>query len=346
MGKRSPSPGARGASSLPYNGPMDAGTALGEEDAGGRIPVGVSSCLLGEPVRFDGNHKHDAYIIGTLGRYFELVPFCPEVAIGLGVPRPPIRLVGDIASPRARGVRDSSLDVTEALERFGNQVADTAGHLCGFLLKRGSPSCGMERVKVYRERGGAPAQGTGVFVRALRARMPLLPMEEEGRLGDPALRENFITRVFAYHRWRRFLASRSPGGLVRFHSRHKLLLMAHSQAAYRRMGKLVAQAGSAPLEALVDAYGIDLMSALARRVSRGRHVNVMQHLMGYLKGHLDAEDREEMQDVLEVYRRGEVPLVVPITLLKHHFRRHPHPYVADQYYLTPHPPELMLRNLL
>jgi uncharacterized protein YbgA (DUF1722 family)/uncharacterized protein YbbK (DUF523 family) len=326
---------------------MGAGAVSGGEDLGRRIPVGVSSCLLGEPVRFDGNHKHDAYITGTLGRYFELVPFCPEVAIGLGVPRPPIRLEGEVASPRARGVRDPSLDVTKALEWFGNQVADTAGHLCGFLLKRGSPSCGMERVKVYRNGGGAPGSGTGVFVRALRDRMPLLPMEEEGRLGDPVLRENFIARVFAYHRWRGFLASGpNPGALVRFHTHHKLLVMAHSEAAYRRMGRLVARAGSAPLKELVDGYGSELMIALARRVSPGRHVNVMQHLLGYLKNHLDAEDKAEMGEVLERYRRGEVPLVVPITLLKHHFRRHPHPYVADQYYLTPHPQDLMLRNLL
>jgi uncharacterized protein YbgA (DUF1722 family)/uncharacterized protein YbbK (DUF523 family) len=326
---------------------MPGPSAVNPDRADARVPVGVSSCLLGERVRFDGNHKHDAYVTGTLGCYFDLVPFCPEVAIGLGVPRPPIRLEGETDRPRAVGVKDPGLDVTRELAAYGHRVADEAAALCGFILKKGSPSCGMERVKVYRKGGGAPGAGSGVFARALRERMPLLPMEEEGRLGDSVLRENFIARVFAYHRLRALSASGpTPGALVRFHSRHKLLVMAHSQAAYRRMGQLVARAGIEPIKPLAATYARELMTALARRVPRGRHVNVMQHLMGYLKEHLDALDKAEMVEVLDAYRKGHLPLVVPITLLKHHFRRHPHPYVADQYYLNPHPPELMLRNLL
>ena len=327
------------------------GAPAGDEEAApapsGRIKVGISACLLGENVRFDGGHKHDAYITKTLGRYFELIPFCPEVAAGLGTPRPPIRLVHTPEGVRARGVRDPGLDPTEGLAEHGRSVAVQAAEFSGFILKRASPSCGMERVKVYRENGHPTNDGRGIFAAELMAARPLLPVEEEGRLGDPVLRENFIERVFLLNRWQRMMANGlSARALVAFHTAHKLMLMAHSQEAYRTLGRLVAEAGSRPLEALADEYISTLMAAFARRVSRGQHLNVLFHLMGYLKDHLDSGDKAELVDTFEAYRAGRLPLIVPITLLRHHFRRHPDPYIEDQYYLTPHPDELMLRNTI
>lgn len=325
----------------------DDGAAASEAAEDLPIRVGISSCLTGEEVRFDSGHKRDAYIMGTLAQYFELVPYCPEMAVGLGVPRPPIRLVGDPEAPRARGTRDPDLDVTDELAAYGRGVAARSGDLSGYILKRGSPSCGMERVKVYLENGHPGGQGRGVFARALMEALPLLPVEEEGRLGDPVLRENFIERVLVYHRWQRLTGGGlTPAALVDFHTRHKLLVMAHSQEAYRRLGRLVAEAGSRPIAELGEAYIAELMSALARKVKRGQHVNVMMHLLGFLKPHLDAGDKAELLETFEAYRRGRLPLVVPITLLKHHFRRHPEPYVERQVYLSPHPAELMLRNPL
>ena len=308
------------------------------------IRIGISSCLLGERVRFDGNHKQDSYILGTLSQVFEFVPICPEVAIGLGVPREPIRLEGEPEAPRALGVRTKTLDVTDALEGYGRRVAAELEDISGYILKSKSPSCGMERVKVYR--GDMPSrQGRGIFARVLLQARPLLPAEEEGRLGDPVLRENFIERVFAYRRWQALAAAGpTPSGLVRFHTIHKLALMAHSPEAYQRLGRLVAGVGRHPSEALAAQYIEDFMAALRQRATRQRHTNVLQHLMGYLKKTLSRADKAEMLDLIDAYRRGLVPLIVPVTLLKHHFRQHPDPYVDQQTYLNPHPRELMLRN--
>ncbi len=315
--------------------------------AGHPIRVGISACLMGEEVRFDGGHKHDSYVTGTLGRYFEFVPFCPEVAVGLGTPRPPIRLVHHEGGVRARGVKDPTIDPTEDLIAYGRSVAEQAAGFAGFILKRASPSCGMERVKVYRENGHPTHDGSGLFAAALMAELPLLPVEEEGRLGDPVLRENFIERVFLFNRWQRVVAEGlTPKALVRFHTAHKLMLMAHSQEAYRELGRLVAAAGSRPLDELADQYISSLMVAFRKKVSRGQHLNVLLHLMGYLKDHLDPGDKAELLDAFETYRAGRLPLIVPITLLRHHFRRHPDPYVESQFYLMPHPDELMLRNTI
>jgi uncharacterized protein YbgA (DUF1722 family)/uncharacterized protein YbbK (DUF523 family) len=311
------------------------------------IRVGISSCLVGEEVRFDGGHKRDAYITGTLARWFELVPVCPEVAIGLGTPRPPIRLVDVAGEVRVRGVKDPGQDVTGPLSAYGRRMAAELPDLDGYILKRGSPSCGMTRVKVYTQQGQPLRQSAGAYTEAFQAVRPLLPCEEEGRLGDPGLRESFLERVFAHHRWRRLAAGGlTPGKLVEFHTEHKLLVLSHNQSAYRRMGRLVARAGAEPIETLAGEYARELMGALARPATRRSHTNVLQHLFGYVSRALDAEDRAEMVDTIEQYRTGYLPLIVPITLLRHHFRRHPHPYVERQRYLSPHPRELMLRNLV
>jgi uncharacterized protein YbgA (DUF1722 family) len=269
------------------------------------------------------------------------------VAIGMGTPRPSIRLVGDVEAPRALGSRDDGLDVTDALQAYSANRAQRLEGLSGFIFKKDSPSCGMARVKVYSEKGMPQRDGVGIFARAVQEANPLLPVEEEGRLNDSTLRENFVSRVFVYARWQ---ALRQQGlskkGLLDFHTRHKLLLMAHSPLAYRELGRLLAQLDNTRLDALADRYIEQLMQVLKVPASRKHHVNVLQHVMGYLRKHVRAENRADLVDVINDYRRGMVPLVVPVTLLQHHFRSNPHPWVSQQVYMNPHPRELMLRNTL
>lgn len=310
------------------------------------IKLGISACLLGQPVRFNGGHKQSQLCSEALARHFEFVPVCPEVAIGLGTPREPIRLVGDAANPRAVGTVRRELDVTEPLIAYGKKIAADLDDICGYILMQKSPSCGMERVKVYQENGNpVKGGGAGLFARALAEARPDLPIEEDGRLNDPVLRENFLTRVFAYAEWQQLLASGlTRKAIVDFHSRFKYQLMATSPAHYKALGQRVATLGSQPLEEFAAAYFSELMVALKKPASRGTHSNVLQHLVGYLKRHLGGDDKQEMQQLISLYRDGIVPLVVPLTLLKHHFRRFPDRYIARQIYLQPHPEDLSLRN--
>jgi uncharacterized protein YbgA (DUF1722 family)/uncharacterized protein YbbK (DUF523 family) len=316
------------------------------DDAGERIRLGVSSCLLGEAVRYDGGHKHDRFLTDVLGRHVEWVPVCPEVEIGLPVPRDTLRLVGTPDAPRLVQA-ETGEDLTARMERYaGARVRALAElDLDGYVLKRASPSCGLFRVRVYRDNGIPAADGRGLFAAALTSALPALPVEEEGRLTDPAIRENFIERVFVASRWRGFLAARPRArDLVAFHARHKLAVLAHSPAHYARLGRLAATAGRAFTRTKLDAYHVLLMEAFAVRATRGRHANVLQHMAGYFKRDLAAGERAELVEVIDEYRRGLVPLVVPLTLVKHHVRRLEVRYLADQVYLTPHPKELMLRN--
>jgi len=310
-----------------------------------RIRIGISSCLLGERVRFDGNHKQDHYVSATLGEVFEFVPVCPEVGIGLGVPRPPIRLVGNPAAPRAVGVKMPDLDVTDRLVHYGKQTAARLNDLGGYIFKSKSPSCGMERVPLYDGASGGNRQGVGLYAREIMRAQPLLPVEEEGRLGDPLLRDNFLERVFVYHRWRTLdRRNLTAGTLVEFHTRHKLVLMAHGTEHCRALGRLVATAGTRPIAELAAEYAAALMAALRHRATPRRHTNVLMHILGYLKTRLSREDKQELLQLIEEYRLGRLPRVVPITLLKHHFRKHPNDYIAGQLYLNPSPAELKLRS--
>ena len=313
----------------------------------GQVRLGVSACLIGAKVRFDGGHKRNRFLIDELGSHFEFVPFCPEVAIGMGTPRPSIRLVGDAEAPRALGSRDDGLDVTDALQAYSANRARRLESLSGFIFKKDSPSCGMERVRVYSDKGMPQREGVGIFARAVQQANPLLPVEEEGRLNDSTLRENFVSRVFVYARWQ---ALRQQGlskkGLLDFHTRHKLLLMAHSPVAYRELGRLLARLDNASLDGLADRYIERVMEVLKAPVNRKRHVNVLQHLLGYLRKHVDAANRIDLVSVIDDYRLGMVPLVVPVTLLQHHFRSNPHHWISRQVYMNPHPRELLLRNTL
>lgn len=310
-----------------------------------KIRLGISSCLLGQRVRFDGNHKHDRFLSDTLGQFVEWVPVCPEVAIGLGVPRPPIRLVGSPEAPRAVGVKDNSLDVTVKLAAYGRQQARQLDDLSGYIFKSKSPSCGIERVKIYQRTGIPAKKGRGIYAEAFLANQPWLPAEEEGRLSDLRLRENFIERVFAYRRWQGLVANGlTASRLVDFHTRHKLALMAHDVESYRTLGRLVAQAGRRAPKELGHDYISRFMAAMTRLATPARHANVLMHLMGFLKKELDAMDKAELLELIHAYRHGVLPLASPLTLLKHHFRRYPDPHIACQTYLHPDPREWLLRT--
>jgi uncharacterized protein YbgA (DUF1722 family)/uncharacterized protein YbbK (DUF523 family) len=310
------------------------------------IRVGISSCLLGEEVRYDGGHQKDAYITGVLARYFTWVPVCPELEVGMGVPREPIRLVGDAAAPRLMGVT-SGTDHTERMREFAARRVDELRRreLSGYILKRASPSCGLERVKVHAGDGPPARTGTGLFARALTDALPLLPVEEEGRLNDAHLRDNFITRVFAYRRLAALRESAPrPAAVVEFHTAHKYLLLAHNPAAYARLGRLVAEIARPPRAGRLDEYGERFMRALETRATIAKHVNVLQHIMGFFKKQLSAAEKRELAGVIGDYAAGLVPLVVPVTLINHYVARFDVAYVRDQIYLRPHPKELMLRN--
>lgn len=310
--------------------------------------VGVSACLLGHRVRYDGGHKRNQFLIDEMTRHVEFVPVCPETGIGLGIVRPPIRLAGEHEDPRVVGVADPSLDLTRQLREYAESQVSAFSGLSGFVLKKDSPSCGMERVKVYHATGSsAVRKGTGAFARVLMQRLPQLPVEEEGRLNDAILRENFINRIYVYQLWHQLMGGGlSAGSLIDFHTDHKYMVMAHSQAAYQRLGKLLSDLSGDRLQTVADKYIKELMTALTRRVSRKRHVNVLQHIMGYLKKRIDSDDKAELTLSIEAYRRGETPLVVPITLLRHYLRVHHDAYMERQQYLFPYPESLGLRNAI
>lgn len=311
--------------------------------------IAISACLLGANVRFNGGHKQSELCSQVLADYFDFVPLCPEVAIGLGIPRQPIRLIGDPLQPQAVGTVDRELNVTQPLEEYGQQMATEHTDLCGYIFMQKSPSCGLERVKVYQDNGmPIDGGGRGIYAQAFCARHPHLPVEEDGRLNDPVLRENFLTRVFVYANWQQLMAQGlTRQGLLAFHSRYKYLLMAHSPVHYKSLGhRLGAMGKGVDLDQLGKDYFGELMTALKKCATRGTHSNVLQHISGYLKQAISAEDKQEVQTIIGQYRQGIVPLVVPLTLLKHHFRQHPDRYIAQQAYLQPHPENLSLRNAI
>jgi len=313
-----------------------------------KIRLGISACLLGEPVRFDGGHQWDRFITDTLGQYVEFVPVCPEVECGLGVPREAMRLVGDPEAPRLMTVR-TKVDLTERLVTWARKRVEELEqeNLRGFIFKSKSPSSGMERVRVYNEpsQGSPVTRGVGMFARIFMEHFPLLPVEEEGRLHDPVLRENFIERIFVLQRWREFLAAKPKlGDLVAFHTRHKLLIMAHSPNHYRELGRLVARAKEIPVQEFYENYQSRLMEALRLKTTPKKNTNVLSHLMGYFKKDLTPDEKQELLEVIASYHQGYVPLVVPTTLINHYVRKYNQPYLKEQFYLHPHPVELQLRN--
>ena len=311
-----------------------------------KIKLGISTCLLGENVRFDGGHKLDRFLTDTLGQYVEYVPVCPEVECGLPVPRESMHLEGDPDAPRLVTSRTKQ-DMTEKMVNWARRrVADLEKEcLMGFIFKSDSPSSGMERVRVYNEKGMPVKKGVGMFARAFMEHFPLLPVEEEGRLHDPKLRDNFIERIFALARWRDVLArGMTRGNLVDFHTRHKLLILSHNSKHYQMMGQLVARAKTIPLRHLYDQYQSVLMEALQLKTTPKKNANVLQHMMGYFKEQLSPDEKQELLEIIELYRKEYLPLIVPITLIKHYVRKYDESYLREQNYLNPHPIELQLRN--
>jgi uncharacterized protein YbgA (DUF1722 family)/uncharacterized protein YbbK (DUF523 family) len=311
-----------------------------------RIRLGISTCLLGESVRYDGGHKLDRFLTDTLGEYVEYVPVCPEVECGFSIPRESFRLVGDPESPRFITTRTKKDYTDRMLNWAKKRVMDLQKEdLCGFIFKSGSPSSGMERVKVYTDKGMPVKKGIGMFARTFMERLPLIPVEEEGRLHDPHLRENFITRIFTMMRWRELLKKKwKLGNLVEFHAEHKLLTLSHSEKHHRLMGKLVADGKNIPPDELLSSYETLLMEALKLKTTVKKNVNVLQHLMGYFKKQLTADEKQEILEIIQQYRSGYIPLIVPVTLINHYVRKYEQPYLEKQVYLNPHPIDLKLRN--
>jgi len=309
-----------------------------------KITIGISTCLLGEKVRYDGGHKHDRYITGTLGQYFEWAPVCPEVGCGLPVPREAMRLVGSPEDPRLITIR-TGIDHTERMKEWAQKKLDDLAReeLSGFIFKSRSPSSGMQGVKVYSESGMPSRRGAGIFARAFMERFPLLPAEDDGRLNDPKLRENFIERVFVFKRWQELLKKGgAPRDLVNFHTDHKLLLMAHSPQHASILGKIVATPGKS--DSKLEAYIRTMMEGLRLIATSRKNTNVLDHIMGYFKKQLTGDEKQELLEIIGNYHKGVLPLIVPITVLNHYVRKYDEPYLKRQYYLNPHPVELMLRN--
>jgi uncharacterized protein YbgA (DUF1722 family)/uncharacterized protein YbbK (DUF523 family) len=311
-----------------------------------KIKIGISSCLLGNPVRWNAGHKLDRYLTNTLGEFVEYVAVCPEVEAGFGVPRESFRLVGDPENPRLITFK-SKEDHTDRMRAWAKRrVKELAEEdLCGFIFKSDSPSSGMIRVKVYNEKGMPEKKGVGMFAREFMNHLPLIPVEDDGRLHNPSIRENFIERIFTLKRWRDGVAKKpGVGNLVNFHARNKLLILSHSQKHSRLMGKLVADGKKMPPKELHDQYERLLMEALALKTTAKKNSNVLQHLMGYFKKQLSADEKQELLQVFEQYRQGFTPLIVPLTLMNHYVRKYDQPYLKMQSYLNPHPVELKLRT--
>jgi uncharacterized protein YbgA (DUF1722 family)/uncharacterized protein YbbK (DUF523 family) len=321
-------------------------TVSKQKEPSGEIRIGISRCLLGENVRYDGGHKRDSFITGTLSNYFSWVPVCPEMEIGLGSPRESMKLA-EINGTVHLVTNKTAQDLTDKMNDYAKTSISELQKksLHGFILKKDSPSCGIFRVRIYNEQDSNHRNGRGLFAEALMNRYPDLPMEEEGRLQDWKLRENFIERVFSYYRWLNFvnLHPRSKD-LVKFHMQQKLAILAHSRTHYQKLGQLVAQSGKKQITKILSEYRSLYMNALTVHTTTKKHADVLYHLLGYLKKLLDAEDKAELIETIEKYRCGIIPLIVPLTLLNHHFRRHPVSWVQEQTYLNPYPAELMLRN--
>ncbi len=307
--------------------------------------LGVSSCLLGMPVRFDGGHKQDNFVQTSLASHIDFVAVCPEVEAGFAIPRPTMQLRSNGKEIRLVMSRGDHEDVTQKMADFAGKKMNDLGHLDGFIFKKNSPSCGVYRVPVViNEHGYREKTGTGIFAQAFMERYPLIPVEEEGRLNDAGIRENFIERIFAYQRWKN--VDDGIHGLIGFHSQHKLMLMARGSHYYQELGRLVAATTAENLIQNRDKYIHRFMEVMAVIPSKGKQVNVLLHILGYLKKALSHEDKKEILDMFEAYRQQQLPLITPVTMLRHYFRLYPQPYIEKQHYLKPFPEQLALRSVM
>lgn len=310
--------------------------------------VGISACLIGQPVRYSGDSKRKNHHIEALKSHLNLNSFCPEMAIGMGVPRETIRLVGELSETRLLDSKTQTKDFTEPMQAYAIEVFEKTPQLAGYILVKGSPSCGYERVKRYNSKGNPLASDAmGLFAEGLRKQDPLLPMEEDGRLNDNALRENFIGRVFAYHDWQQFKETAiSHKGLIDFWARYKYQVMTHHIGNYKAIGQLLANAKLRSVPDMAQEFIRLLMQSLETMATRKSHSNVLEHIRGYLKKSLNSADKQELGGLIKQYREGDVPIVVPLTLLRHHFKRHANAYIEKQVFFLPYPEQLGLRNYI
>lgn len=310
------------------------------------IKIGISACLLGEKVRYDGGHSHDRFLTQTLGLFAEYVPVCPEVECGMPIPREAVRLVGPVENPRLL-TQKTGVDKTAQMASWikGRLKELARENLCGFIFRSKSPSSGLYRIRVYGDDGKVRKNGTGLFAKAFTEAFPRIPVEEAGRLHDPKLRENFIESIFSLQRWRTLIEeNKSLGGLVEFHTQNKLLILSHSQDIYREMGRLAASGKKYDPDELFDRYEVLLLKALKLKSTLKKNINVLQHMMGFFKKNLSSDEKQELLSVIDKYRDGYVPLIVPITLIKHYVMKYDRQWLKSQTYLNPHPFELKLRN--
>ncbi len=311
------------------------------------IQVGISHCLLGAEVRFDGGHKQSRFCKDELSKYFTFVPLCPEVGIGMSTPRKTLRLIGDIDSPRAVFSDGTDGDFTEELSQYADKHKTRLDQLSGYIFCKASPSCGLERVKVYSNKGGAERKGTGIFAARVKELYPDLPLEEDGRLNDPLLRDSFVKRVYLYAQWQALVANGlTVNDVQKYHAKHKLLLMAHSQPVYRELGPIVAAITKDNLASESARYFSRFMQGMTKVATRRNNTNVLMHLQGYVKKAIDSDDRQELAKAILEYREGIQPLMAPLTLLKHHLKRNPDEYALQQSYLEPYPSQLAIRAAL
>ncbi len=313
-----------------------------------QIPIGISHCLLGAPVRFDGGHKHWSWCTETLTQYFSFQPICPEVESGMSIPREPIRQVERSDGIQLVATKNITHDFTEQLSRYSKNKVESLSELSGFIFMKNSPTCGLERVKVYSEATQMPQKkGIGIFARYFSEKYPLIPVEDSGRLQDAAIRENFIARVFIYHQWNTEIKPNlSSRKLIEFHSKHKFTLLAHCQSAYREAGKRLGNLKEESLETIANEYIAIMMRGLRKIASKKNHTNVLQHLIGFIKEDIEPTQKQEILGSIEEYRNGDIPLLVPITLVRHYINQYGTPYVKAQSYWQPHPRALKLRSSL
>jgi len=310
-----------------------------------KIKIGISSCLLGYKVRYDGGHKHNHYITDTVGQFFQWVPVCPEVECGLSVPREAMHLKGDPESPRLVTIK-TGIDYTEKMKKWSEQKLDELSEkeLCGFIFKSRSPSSGMQGIKIYTEKGISSKKGVGIFAASFMKRFPLYPVEDDGRLNDSKIRENFIERIFVFNRWHEFIKrGGSYGDLINFHTAHKLLILSHSPKHYTILGRMIANRKE-HADRINDIYIMIIMESLRLLATTKKNTNVLQHIAGYFKKQLSSDEKQELSEIIGQYHKNLIPLIVPVSLINHYVRKYNEPYLKGQYYLNPHPLELMLRN--
>lgn len=311
------------------------------------IKVGISDCLTGSKVRYDGGHRNNRFVKNKLSAFFQFVPLCPEVGIGLPIPRKTIRLIGDSENPQAVFSHDYGTDFTQPLKQFAEQHAKKLSQMSGYIFCKGSPSCGIERVKIYSDDANnkqTQGKGAGIFATHVQKLFPLMPVEDDGRLNDPLLCDSFIKRVYIYSEWKKLIEKKlTRNGFYQFHARHKLTLLAHCQKTYRELGPLVASINKNNHHEIAEIYIKKLMQGLKKVATRANNTNVLMHLQGYLKNKLERKDKAELRECILDYNKGILPILSPITLLRHHFNNNPNEYISRLSFFNPYPKELAIR---